>query len=713
LSSFVYQTILLMKRIALIIISLSCYIIANAQADKELDTLISLKSVEIRGIAGENLPYQVETIQQKLINSEPAKDIGILLRQVPNVSGIRKGGIGVDPVVRGFKYSQINTQLNNGMKIEGGCPNRMDPTVAHVDVDDIQQLEVIKGPFALRYGPVLGSVVNIKTIQPMPHEKFKVNVKGLFGYESNWNGMKQHLSVYGGNKTVYFSLSGNYKKYGNYTAGNDILVKSGFTRYNWTANLGISPAKGHHILLSYDDSHGRDVMYPALPMDERKDDTRLLSVDYKIDKISNTFRNFSVKFYHSDVNHEMDNKVRPFSDTVVAVSEIHAVNAGYRIETMMNFGENNIWIGSDFEDISKDGDRVKTKILEPTMPVMGEKLWNDAKINNLGFFAQYDRRFNRIEFVAVARLDLNSATSNDLLLKRKENILYSNTDVESQHTNLSLSASATYNFNKKWSLGLTLGRGVRSPDMTERYIILLPIGYDPYDYLGNPLLDPEANNEIDLKAIYKNENVGGFEAVVFFSYLQNFILGKYVPPSEVKPQTKGVLGVKEFYNEDYVFLSGIEFAYMSPAKYKWGLNATMAYTAGVNPDAEGIIFEEGEVVDKEKLRYDPLPEIPPLEGNFAFNYKFLDDRLVPEISLRLVAAQNRVSRAYHETKSPGFTTMDIKITYHFNKYLDIFAGVSNLFNKAYYEHLNRRIIGTNQNLYEPGRVFYINLVFNI
>ena len=263
-------------------------------------------------------------------------------------------------------------------------------------------------------------------------------------------------------------------------------------------------------------------------------------------------------------------------------------------------------------------------------------------------------------------------------------------------------------------MALTLGRGVRSPDMIERYIILLPIGYDPYDYLGNPGLDPEANNEIDLKATYEKREIGVFDAVAFFSFVQDYILGKYVPPSEVKPQTKGVMGVKQFYNEDYVFLTGFEFAYRSPAQLKWGLRVSIAYTAGVNPDAEGLVYENGNVVAKEKLRYDPLPEIPPLAGNIAFKYKFFKNKFIPEIDLRMVAPQNRVSQSYDEEKTPGFTTMGIKIAYHFNKNLDIFGGVTNLFNNSYYEHLNRRIIGwANQNLYEPGRVVYINLIFSI
>jgi iron complex outermembrane recepter protein len=51
--------------------------------------------------------------------------------------------------------------------------------------------------------------------------------------------------------------------------------------------------------------------------------------------------------------------------------------------------------------------------------------------------------------------------------------------------------------------------------------------------------------------------------------------------------------------------------------------------------------------------------------------------------------------------------------YKINKYANITAGVNNIFDRAYYEHLNRKIIGTTGKLYEPGRVFFVNLYLNI
>jgi outer membrane receptor protein involved in Fe transport len=79
----------------------------------------------------------------------------------------------------------------------------------------------------------------------------------------------------------------------------------------------------------------------------------------------------------------------------------------------------------------------------------------------------------------------------------------------------------------------------------------------------------------------------------------------------------------------------------------------------------------------------------------------------------MVAKQDRISVAYMEDETPGFALLNFRLSYQFNNSLKFTGGVSNILDKAYYEHLNRRIIGGGGNLYEPGRVFYVNVYFNI
>jgi len=95
------------------------------------------------------------------------------------------------------------------------------------------------------------------------------------------------------------------------------------------------------------------------------------------------------------------------------------------------------------------------------------------------------------------------------------------------------------------------------------------------------------------------------------------------------------------------------------------------------------------------------------------NYRFLNGNLIPKISYRLVAAQNHVSEAFYEPVTPGFSLLNFSVLYKVSKNMSINAGVNNIFDVSYYEHLNCRIVGSTEKLYEPGRMFFVNLNLSI
>ena len=673
-----------------------------------------LEELIVADEGAEITPYRVNRIDLPEIRKAANSDIGTFLRTTPNVSGIRKGGTNIDPVIRGFRSAQVNVQLNQGIKIEGGCPNRMDPASSHIELLDVKEIRIYKGPYALRFGPNIGGIIRIHTMKPGEYKKFMTHVTAIQGFESNWNGVKGHLDVRGGNKFINFNLSGNYNKYGNYTAGNSETINSKFSKYNYSAWLGVNPVKHHSFTFSFEESFSRNVMFPALPMDERSDDTRIMSFNYTGKQLNKRINSVSFSVYRSGVDHVMDNKERPFSDTVVAVSAITALNWGGRTEIIYTFGKHTFYSGLDYEHIYKDGERTKSLILQPNLPVRKENLWDDAKLKNLGAFTEYNAPLGKVDLAGALRFDFNDATCRSMELKTMGGqVIWSDPDVTSSFFNLSISAGVIYHIGKNLNIDLSLGRSTRSPDMVERFILLLPVGYDNFDYLGNPQLKPEINNEIDLSGHYRHEKAGAFYLNGFFSLVQDYITGKEIPPSVVKPQSKGVVGVKQFYNADHVFLYGFEFSYATPERYKLGVTAVAAITAGINPSATKYIIQNNQVVGQEIVKNDPLPEIPPFESTVTVFYKFLKERLVPKVTVRMVAAQNRISQAYYEQTTPGFVLADLSVYFKYNKYLEISAGVNNIFNIAFYEHLNRRIIGSGQPLYEPGRVFYVNLIVTI
>lgn len=694
----------------LLVITLFPFLASYSQTDP--DTLIRLKEFEVTDFMGEKIFQPADTIGKLAISQMASRDVGDMLRGQSNISGIRKGGTAIDPVVRGFKYSQLNVQLNEGHKIEGACPNRMDPPTSHVDIDDIAVIEVFKGPYALRFGPNFGGMIHMHTWSLKKYDTFQADVEAVTGYESAWNGFKEHLVVNGGNKYFQLKLSGNYKKYGDYENGNNETVQSSFERYSYGGILSITPSDHHAFHASYDRSIGKNLDFPSLPMDERLDETNLYALDYVYKNTSKTFQGIHAKFYYSDVHHEMDNKQRPVSDTVTAISIIDAVNMGYRGEITVAVGKGMLHAGTDMEDISKDGDRTKYMITQPTMPVKLEKLWDNAHISNYGFFAEYSRYIGDFTLVGAIRLDLNQATSNPLSLENMQGQqIYLQEDVESSYTNFSISLGADYFFTKNLMMRLSAGRGMRSPDMTERFIILLPIGYDNYDYLGNPVLKPETNYQADLMLKWTTNRTGDLKMNIFYSNVDNYITGELLPESIVKPQTRGVYGVKQFVNIDRAWLTGFEFEYNTPTTKPWLLELNAGYTYGINPLSKHYIIENGEVTGTEEVKNDPLSEIPPLEGSVRFSWKFFNNRFIPKVNLRAVAAQKNISVAYDERSTPGFVLAGISLYYKFSPALQVNAGIDNIFDKSYYEHLNRNMVGTLDNFYEPGINCFVTLKF--
>jgi iron complex outermembrane receptor protein len=695
---------------------------------QQIGDTIKLSPVEIVEQINRKIPYIRNVVLKSQLEDYAVRDIGEVLRSFPNVSGLRKGGANIDPVVRGFKFSQLITLINGSIGLEGGCPNRMDPTTSHLDIDDVEQVEIIKGPYALRYGPTFGGVINLVTMQPKLGDKFEIHTKVSSGYESNWNGNKEHISLYGGTSKINFVLTGNRLQYGDYEDGNGNTVRSSFQKYSYSGRIGFSPIKKHQFSLLYIGSKHRNIRFPALQMDERSDNTNIFGFGYVTNGHKGIFSGANLKASYSMVDHIMDNKYRANSDTMVAVSDVDANTLGIRGGVDLNFKNKYfLFIGGDFQQITKDGDRTKTMIMQAAsngmIPTKIEALWNDAHIQNIGLYTEFKTSLGTYDLVGALRVDLNSAGSEKIEVLGTMSggvvpVLLSNDNTGSNFTNLSFNLGATKRFGKYYSLGLSAGRGTRSPNMVERFIILLPVGYDNYDYFGNPQLKPEINNEADLTFKFKHEKLGGFEFNVFYSIVQNFILGRRIPPSEQKPLSMNVLGVKQFYNAELATFTGFELGYVLPEEYKLGARVTAAYTYATLSEVTKQLLDptkviSQQVIGEETIYHDAVAEIPPLEINVSVNYKFCKKKLIPRISTRIVLDQGHVSEAFYEPATPGFALLNLGLSYKHNDMISVSGGVNNLLDQDYYEHLNRKMIGTTAKLYEPGRVFYINLFINL
>ncbi|NTW25967.1 MAG: TonB-dependent receptor [Lentimicrobium sp.] len=710
-----------MKRTALLLLIMFTSLM-HIFGQQKADTVIKLPLVTITDSL---ILYMTprSTIAGDLFEKTNVADVGEVLRGEPNISGIRRGGYAIDPVVRGFRYSQLNIFLDEGIHIEGGCPNRMDPVLSHVEPELIKRIEIVRGPYLLQYGPSPATSIRIITRQENPFANSKPQLISITGYDANRNGFRQHLSVSGSGKKIYYQLGGGLKDYGNYTDGNGKEWESSFKKKDLSADLGFLIDKDEVLTLSYKGAFGRDVMFPALAMDEIADNTHIFSAVYIKHNPLDRAENLQISAYHTNVYHEMDNRFRPQYSTVVppytglmqAVAKVNTSTNGVRVIKYQKVGRYLVNGGLDSELAQKDGTRHMQMIMQMDgQEFISEKsfnLWKDAFILNSGLFAGFQSENRKFNYAATFRTDLNYSDSGDTLEIIRDGITYFKVSPVSKVL-FSISANGSWAINEKASLSIGLARGTRAPDLQERYIKFLATGNDKYDYLGNPELMPEVNYQVDLMFDYKLKSASVF-VNLFRSDVQNYITGTLIAPSIVRPVSMGAPGVKQFNNINRAVLYGFEAGLTAALTEFFGIAFSSGYTYAYFPSIEKIVLENGQATGTIELKNDPIAEIPAFEAMMKASYVFLNGKLTPGFSLRAVAAQKQVSEASYEKSTPGYVLADISIDYKPCAFATFTAGVNNLLDKAYYDHLNRKLAGSDGKLFEPGRTLYINLKIKI
>lgn len=92
-----------------------------------------------------------EEIQRAEIREAKPRDAGELLRNMSGMGAVRRGPIGLDPVLRGLRESQVGVYVD-GMRTFPAGPARMDSPLSHTGPFTMQSVEVAKGRMHLRGG---------------------------------------------------------------------------------------------------------------------------------------------------------------------------------------------------------------------------------------------------------------------------------------------------------------------------------------------------------------------------------------------------------------------------------------------------------------------------------------------------------------------------------------------------------------------------------
>ncbi|HHE65459.1 MAG TPA: TonB-dependent receptor, partial [Bacteroidetes bacterium] len=599
------------------------------------------------------------------------RNVSDLFKDIPGFGIQKRGAYASEPVFRVFRYEQLNVQYDGGMKIINACPNRMDPITTHVIPEEIERIEIVKGPYTVRFGQNFGGVINLvsKSINNQ-EDGFSGNLET--GYETNGNNFTTRGSFLYKKDKFDITLNGSYRDYGDYTDGNGTEVPSAFKTTDYSIRVGYNPSDNQRLKFTWRESFGRDIKHAGLMMDSPYDDSYLAGLDYKITEVSNMVSSIMFKGFYSEVDHLMTNEGRPSFKATEASSNVFATIYGGKTEMTLKPSENlNIFTGLDANFIARAGDRIRLiKIMNGNiLPIPVEridKIWQDSKLNIVGVFAEGKYKFSDHTVITSGlRSDFVKASINDPEQDFLD--LYGGEIKDQSEVNISGNISLAHNINDT-QLQFAYGRGVRTASMVERFINHFNVGTDPYEYVGNPYLNPEINNQFEISINQKFINID-LGATVFYSFLKDYITAvedenlprKFMPMLE--PQF-----AKRFINVDDAMQAGFELFFNYRFNSSFSFNSDISYTYGQNKD-----FDE------------PLPQINPLTAHLSLKYE--KEKYWINFKSRLVDEQTRIAESFKEEETPGFATFDISAGFKPFKRFTVGGAILNIFDKAYYEHL--------------------------
>ncbi|HRQ28773.1 MAG TPA: TonB-dependent receptor [Saprospiraceae bacterium] len=600
-------------------------------------------------------------------------DAGDLIRGVPGFGVMKRGAYALEPVFRGFNQEQINILFDGLVQYNHACPNRMDPATTHIIPEEIGKVEIVRGPFSVRYGPVMGAVLNFQT-ENLGKCENGWNGSVETAYETNSQGKSGRAYLgYKGNKfDIYFN--GAIKDYENYKSGAGDTISSSFNKKDYGVKLSYNPTSNQRIQLVWKQAFLKDAKYAGLPMDARSDDSDMASISYRIDQLSKRILSLEAGIFGNQMDHIMDNFDRPNFAMVEAVSTVFADTYGGKVELSVVPAKNTLsFIGFDHRSLFRDGARdrhvKKNMMTGADLPVpvdFVDKIWQKSQLQSSGIFLE-NKYFptSQLTFNLGLRADRVTAQIND----PAEDFAALYTLEDKSEFNFSGNLSVSYQANKNTVFQFGLGRGVRSATIDERYVNHFAVGKDPYELVGNPDLKPEVNYQAEL-SLQKKWQHFGLEANVFYSMLQNLITAavdatlprKYSPWMEPK-------FAKRFVNVDEAFKTGFELNAFAEVTSDLSLNWNYMYTY-----AQNVTWDE------------PVSRIPPMETGLLIKYE--KPVWWASVQGRYVFEQNRTAVSFGEIPSEDFLLIHLRAGVKPFKGLFIGLALENMFNEDYVEFLN-------------------------
>ncbi|RFA25823.1 TonB-dependent copper receptor [Alkalilimnicola ehrlichii] len=585
----------------------------------------------------------------------PAHDGGSYLKSIPGFTTSRKGGTSGDPELRGLGGSRLRLQLD-GSEILGGCAGRMDPPTAYVYPESYDRIEIIKGPQSVRYGSSAAGVVRFERDTPRFDEP---DVRGQISTtvgSFDRNDLMADISA--GDQTGYTRLIGTVSRQDNYEDGDGQTVHSEYQRWSTTAILGWTPSERTSIEFSYDRSDGQ-AAYADRGMDGTLFDRTGYQLVARHYDLTPWLAEVEARAYYNHIDHVMD-EFRLREGMRRAMNPDRRLRGG-RLNVALIPTENTwLTVGADYLD---DRHRTRMAMQEQASSFAGIPRQDTAEFEQYGVFAELEHTLtSQDRFTYGLRADRNEVTE-------------LRTPAQASDSNTLWSGFARYQRDLRLmplSTYIGIGRAERAPDFWERN--------RRFD------IDSEVLNQVDVGAGFRS---GSFQAnaSLFYGVFDDYILIDYRDGGE------GAINI-------------------DATQYGAEFDATLQLTATLSTTATlSWVRATNDTHNR------PLAQTPPLEGSLSLDYN--GSRYFAGAVARGVTRQDRIHPGFGTIYSvdgdetPGFGTMSFYGGYRLTPQITATAGVDNLYDRAYAEHIQRSgggyLTPADTPINEPGRTLWARI----
>ncbi|OUS09436.1 hypothetical protein A9Q89_13050 [Gammaproteobacteria bacterium 53_120_T64] len=606
-------------------------------------------------------------------------DSAALLKALPGATVNSNGPITGIAQYRGLFGARVAVNMENEAVLSGG-PNGMDSPLSYAPPLLLKALAMSPGIASVADSQeAIGGLIVAKLDRGEFADSSTASISGAIAsrYGSVDNASNSAAKVVAANDRHKLAILAAFDEGGDAeTGGGKTLRNSGYQRERYDLSYGWKK-DGSEAELALGKLETSNTGTPALPMDIIAVDTDIANFNGSTQYQGLTLR---ARLGYRHVYHLMDNFSLRDNANAMGYRQNAAIGQQFTwgASVEIPFDDDTLILGIDSAETLHDA-----LITNPNMAMFRVKNFADAERDIYGFFTQWRGLRGAWELEAGLRYNRVEMNSDEVFASGMMPMMqmpaaqlasdFNNATRDQNFDNIDIVFKASRPINDTTAINIGLGRKTRAPSYQELYL-WLPLEAtgglaDGRTYIGNLDLHSETNYELTLGLDW---NAGDFyaEGQVFYRKVDDFIQG--TPSSNMTANMLSTMmsgqAPLQFNNID-AELYGLDGRYGMVLDANWRLDGVLSYVRGRDTD-----------------NHDNLYRLAPMNNSLTLTWQ--QDALSAKLESVLYARQSKTASHNNEQKTAGYGLLKLFGQYQVSTELRINAGIENLLDKDYSDHLS-------------------------